>query len=403
VIRIDSGLLTKKLTLVMVILLVASVTRLVGLGERPADQDELNYRGKLHSALAVLGTQDFRNNHIRNEQGAPFGLAGHLISISTGKFLFELFGPWWPDHDYRRDNILCRLPHAIAGILSCWILFLISGLLFSQSSAFLTGMLAALSPLAINWSRSEHLDAMMTLFSFMAIYFALMAVECWRARTRSLAFLVLSGGATALALGCKWSALVLTGALPLAAYGAVLSRRNLTRKKLFELADFHSGAAFLIGWAPVALCFHSIESFRIILFPDPTDNMGDPFWETGLSNVVRYAVRQFDGYALLGMTLLVGSYEYVAAASIFLFFVYKAEVRMRPGSVWYEFSFIMCNFDSRCFSDSGLALRVLYLSKNATRTQESAGSDHFSRNARVDCGALLCQSELRSFNCPFTE
>lgn len=256
---------------ILLILSVAAAFRLLGLANRVPSLDEMHYRYEMARAKEMIESGAFRNHSVRHAYGsAPHGMLAPLMSLVTGRVALAALAPILPRRDYGRDNFLSRLFPALCGVFLVGIGYLLARVLFSDSTAEWVALLLALSPIQVNWSRSEYLDVAMTLFAALSFLFAMWPkLEARRSSGRELA--ALSGLCAGLALACKWSAIVLIP-FPLAVLLLVQrgSGESSSRPQLL------SGATFCLFAALASCWFLSLDSFRWAYSPPAGAPYGVP-------------------------------------------------------------------------------------------------------------------------------
>ncbi|MBL0171640.1 MAG: glycosyltransferase family 39 protein [Gemmatimonadaceae bacterium] len=159
---------------------------------------------------------------------------------------------------------------ALCGVFLVGIGYLLARVLFSDSTAEWVALLLALSPIQVNWSRSEYLDVAMTLFMALSFLFA-MWPEVVARRSSRPEVATLSGLCAGLALACKWSAIVLIP-FPLAVvlFLHVRSVENSLRAPLL------SGVTFCLFATLASFCILSLDSFRWAYSPPAGAPYGVP-------------------------------------------------------------------------------------------------------------------------------
>lgn len=280
------------------ILAAALSLRIAGLHQVQPTFDELHYRQDMLNVPGLIGTGVFREHSVRHNQGnAPHGLLSQWLSHTIGLNALKVApAPLVPQSIMSRENFYSRLSNALLSTLSVALLYFLARELFTQSAALLVMLLAALSPLLILFGRTEYLDTPQAVFALAALWALWRAVQAKSAKGLSLAALG-AGLACGFAIGAKWSTLYLVPAFP--ALFALIRRRPR------EIGLF--AACFAGAFVLAASCFHSLESWKWVLFADPNDGYGDPNYERGLLDMVRQNLWHFfDARNLVGFLLIWG-------------------------------------------------------------------------------------------------
>jgi len=155
--------------LLFVILLLAAVLRLYGLDRGDTVNDEVFY------AFRAIGMLDFDK---APEQTTPLEWYNPNIPWWT-KLSFHDHPPlvFWVQHFFMKvfgdSRWAFRLPSAILGIISVWLVYLIGRKLFSQNAGLLSAALFAVTLNNVYISRTGMQESYVIFFMLLASYFFL--------------------------------------------------------------------------------------------------------------------------------------------------------------------------------------------------------------------------------------
>lgn len=233
---------TKKV--LIIILLAASLLRLYGLARGDTVNDEVFY------AFRGLGMLDFDEAHYQ----------------TTPLEWFDSQIPWWThlsfhDHPplvfliehysikiFGENNIAIRLPSAILGIVSIYLLYLIALRLFSPGAALLSALFMAVTVNHVYISRLGLQESYVIFFVLLAIYFFLKALQKDK-------YFVWTGLALGLGFLTKYNVFIL---VPIFLTYLVFFRRSVFANKNFWLGAVLSVALF----SPVIV--YNLEMYRSV-------------------------------------------------------------------------------------------------------------------------------------------
>lgn len=156
--------------LIVILLILTSLTRLIGLGDRVMSHDEVNH--------VVPSFDLFTGRGYRHDPVTHGPLQFHLMALS-----YFLFG----DNDFTS-----RLPHAIFSIATVWFVMVFYRRYLGKYGAIAAGVLFAISPFMLFYGRYARNDAICAFLSVAAIYAVLRYLESGGAKYLMLFTVMLS-------------------------------------------------------------------------------------------------------------------------------------------------------------------------------------------------------------------
>ncbi len=180
-----------KKQLIIIVLIVAAILRFWGLERGDTMNDEVFY------AFRALGLLDFDHAEF---QTTPLEWFDPNIPFWT-KLSFHDHPPlvFWVQHFFLKvfgeNNFAFRLPSALLGVASVYILYLIGFLLYSRTVGLVSGLILALTVNHVYISRTGLQESYVIFFLLLTSYFFLKALKkdnyfIWAGISLGLAFLI---------------------------------------------------------------------------------------------------------------------------------------------------------------------------------------------------------------------
>lgn len=262
--KLKSELRSGTEVLCLLAILAGISLRFVGLGHRQHSSDEMHYRDDMTNAQHFYETGKLRDHSVRHRSWyAPHGMLGPFLSLRVGWPINTHLRSFLPDDNAYRENLLARLSYALESGTTVAVMFLLALNFFGRQTALFLTALTALSPLLINWGRSEYLDTPMTLFallSFLMLAWLLRAQKYWHQMGLALA----SGFFSGLMLASKWTGILI---FPFVFFILCFSRNlQVSRPRRALLLSL-----LCISFASCSLAWLSVDSFVWALFPKSVD------------------------------------------------------------------------------------------------------------------------------------
>lgn len=288
--------------------------RFVGLTNRVHfdEGDEAHYRGDMSRMGEWFKYGTFRDHSVRHPGfQAPHGLVGPFFSYVCGMTIRELFGPWLPENEFIRDNLLSRFSNALMSTVLVAVIFFFAKRFYSIPVALALMFITALSPVLILWGRTEYLDASCAFFGILVFFYLW---DCCRETAAREIFWksVIAGMMNGLAIGTKWSAVFITPFVPLTFF--LVRRFGRSQEPVSADRWFYLG--FFCSLIIVTLSVVSIESFQWVIFPDIKDGYGDPDFEKGVFDLIKNGLMEFVQWPHWSSILLWGGVLFPALAVI---------------------------------------------------------------------------------------
>ncbi len=157
------------------VLVLALVPRLVLLDGHDLTADEPNWIHRGVRYLRRIGRKDFEHSteHFKQHPGITGGAlvgAGCMVRRRLARDDWGFLDIWSEDGNnlaIRDYAFAARLPVALAGALTCLLLYLLGRKIWPDRAALWAAAFLSVSPFHVALSRVAHLDSLLTLFAML--------------------------------------------------------------------------------------------------------------------------------------------------------------------------------------------------------------------------------------------